>query len=111
MNISDYKNKEAAHYDYKAISKKASKSNYADYVTRQSRNLYFEKIEELLANNNDAQKILDYGCGSGEKHFQFSSTKNHITGIDISENQSNWPIYKQKKKILMRNILLWIAKK
>jgi 2-polyprenyl-3-methyl-5-hydroxy-6-metoxy-1,4-benzoquinol methylase len=44
---------------------------------------YYFQIQEKLYESKEVQ-ILDYGCGSGEKHFQFANSNNHILGIDIS---------------------------
>jgi ubiquinone/menaquinone biosynthesis C-methylase UbiE len=78
-----YKKAEEQHYDGKVQKNKNQRFSYSDYVLRNSANFYYGIIEEKFAENIEL-KILDYGSGSGEKHFQFSNSTRHITGIDIS---------------------------
>lgn len=80
---SNYKSQEEFHYDNKARTKTKSRINYADFVTRTSRKLYFEEIVKAIQRKKNAV-ILDYGCGNGEKHFNFANKNVKITGIDIS---------------------------
>jgi erythromycin 3''-O-methyltransferase len=68
--------------------------------------IIFEKSE--LANTTDL-KLLDVGCGYGEQDFNWltkmgATTTNHITAIDISENQINMAKEKCKRSNLSPRI-------
>jgi ubiquinone/menaquinone biosynthesis C-methylase UbiE len=78
-----YKKEEEKHYDIKAFNKSKSKFSYSDYVLKECMEFYYIQIQEKLSESKEVQ-ILDYGCGSGEKHFQFAQSNYHILGIDIS---------------------------
>jgi ubiquinone/menaquinone biosynthesis C-methylase UbiE len=78
----NYKSEEEKHYDKKATNSK-SKISYSDYVLRKSVEFYYNQIDSKLSNNKEL-KILDYGCGSGSKHYKYAHKPYHVTGIDIS---------------------------
>lgn len=78
----NYKSEEERHYDKKAIYSK-SKLSYSDYVLRKSIEFYYNQVDDRLSGNKEL-KILDFGCGSGSKHYKLAHKPNHVTGIDIS---------------------------
>jgi ubiquinone/menaquinone biosynthesis C-methylase UbiE len=98
--VINYKKEEEQHYDGKAHNRIISRFSYSDFVLKSSSEFYYKLIHEKLAKRNDF-KILDYGSGSGEKHYQFANSKNHITGIDISFKSIE--IANQKAKELKLN--------
>jgi ubiquinone/menaquinone biosynthesis C-methylase UbiE len=81
--VDNYKKTEEQHYDIKAQYRKNPVVRYSDYVVKESLEFYYRQIREKLPESQEVQ-ILDYGCGGGEKHFQFAKSNNHILGIDIS---------------------------
>jgi ubiquinone/menaquinone biosynthesis C-methylase UbiE len=81
--VNSYKKEEEKHYDVKAQNRQHNKLSYADYVLKSSTEFYYRLVQEELSKKLDS-KILDFGCGSGEKHFQFAKSNSHIVGIDIS---------------------------
>jgi SAM-dependent methyltransferase len=81
----DYKNQEALHYDKKALKKALNKKvSVFDKTLFKANEKYFTIIQSLLSNNNNLV-ILDYGCGTGEKHLHLCSDNVKLIGIDISE--------------------------
>jgi len=81
--LTNYKSEEERHYDRKANYDSKLKLSYSDYVLRKSIEFYYEQISGRISGNTEL-KILDFGCGSGSKHYKFAHIPNHITGIDIS---------------------------
>lgn len=81
--ITNYKSEEEKHYDNKAIYDSKTKDSYSDYVLRKSIEFYYNQIAERVSGRKEL-KILDYGCGSGNKHYKLAYKPNHVTGIDIS---------------------------
>jgi len=79
----NYKTEEERHYDKKANHDPIQKISYSDYVLRKSIEFYFEQIADRISGNTGL-KILDFGCGSGSKHYKFAYKPIHVTGIDIS---------------------------
>jgi ubiquinone/menaquinone biosynthesis C-methylase UbiE len=79
----NYKTEEEKHYDKKANHDSSSKLSYSDYVLRKSIEFYFEQIADRISGNTEL-KTLDFGCGSGSKHYKFAYKPIHVTGIDIS---------------------------
>jgi ubiquinone/menaquinone biosynthesis C-methylase UbiE len=108
--ISSYKKTEKQHYDYKAQNSKNLRFSYSDYVLKSSKELYYKLISELLSENSDFI-ILDYGCGGGDKHFQFASPKNHIIGIDISSKSIEIANQKAKEQTLNAEYLVMDCEK
>ena len=61
------------------IQKKPIKKNNFTY------RLVIKEVERTLLNiKKNNVKILDYGCGVGTLDFYLASTRNDITGVDIS---------------------------
>lgn len=98
MNV-NYKKTEEQHYDAKVQNRKNHSFNYSDFVLRSSTEFYYELIHQKLNKNIDIE-ILDYGCGGGEKHFQFADTNSHIVGIDISSKSIDFANEQAKKSKL-----------
>lgn len=82
MKNIDYKKTEQDHYDLRAIDK-GDESISKDIVNRASHVFYENKCFELCQ-LKEKGKILDYGCGKGNKHFKFSNNSFKLFGIDIS---------------------------
>jgi ubiquinone/menaquinone biosynthesis C-methylase UbiE len=81
--ITNYKSEEEKHYDEKAKNDSKPKISYSDYVLRKSVGFYYDQIACKLCGNKELE-ILDFGCGSGSKHYRLAHKPKHITGIDIS---------------------------
>jgi ubiquinone/menaquinone biosynthesis C-methylase UbiE len=81
--VDNYKKAEELHYDQKVQNKTRSDFSYSDYVLKGCTNFYYSQIDKQISESHK-YKILDYGCGKGDKHFQFAKGNNHIVGIDIS---------------------------
>lgn len=81
--IINYKKSEELHYDQKVQNSRKSDFSYSDYVLRGCIKFYYTQIYKQVSDSGN-YKILDYGCGGGDKHFQFAKKNNHIVGIDIS---------------------------
>jgi ubiquinone/menaquinone biosynthesis C-methylase UbiE len=108
--VTNYKKTEEQHYDYKAQKLQGLRFSYSDYVLKGSKELYYKLISETLFENSDF-KILDYGCGGGDKHFQFASSKNHIIGIDISSKSIEIANLKAKEQTLNAEYLVMDCEK
>lgn len=78
-----YKRIEEEHYDANPHSKNGFRSR--DIVVRKSHEAYEKCIRDFLdTRKSEPILILDYGCGTGEKHFKFINTNVRLIGIDIS---------------------------
>lgn len=66
-------------FKHSKIQKRLIKRNNFTY------RFIIREVEKILSEiKKDNVKILDYGCGVGTLAFYLASTKNNITGIDIS---------------------------
>jgi len=108
--VTNYKKTEEQHYDYKAQKFHDHQFSYSDYVLKGSKELYYKLISETLSEKSDFE-ILDYGCGGGDKHFQFASSKNHIIGIDISSKSIEIANLKAKEQTLNAKYLVMDCEK
>src|SRR4030042_376142 len=107
--VDNYKKAEEQHYDEKAQNKINSRFSFSDYVLKCCAKFYYNQINEKLAKNYE--KILDYGCGCGYKHFQFAYSKNHIIGIDISSKSIDHANQQAKEQKLNAEYLVMDCEK
>jgi len=106
----DYKKSEEKHYDKKVQIRKHSQFSYSDYVLRSSADYYFSLINQQLNTSHNFQ-ILDYGCGTGHRHFEFSNRANHIVGVDISSRSIEIANQQAKKHMLNAEYLIMDCEK
>jgi ubiquinone/menaquinone biosynthesis C-methylase UbiE len=81
----NYKNAEKEHYD-NAVSFGKIDANYNiplnDKVIRSSHRFFLHRLQSLI--KDKPVKILDYGCGPGEKLLGLTNSSVQLFGIDIS---------------------------
>lgn len=81
---------EAKHYDAK-VSEALDRGGIGDGILRGNDRL-LRKAHEMYINLalkeislRESSEVLDYGCGTGQKHLSLISSNTRLTGIDISE--------------------------
>jgi ubiquinone/menaquinone biosynthesis C-methylase UbiE len=79
----NYKETEEQHYDLNVMHRKENAFSSNDYVLRKSKDCYYSLINKEI-NQQQSINVLDYGSGSGDKHFHLSSENVKIIGVDIS---------------------------
>jgi len=85
----DYKKKEAAQADMKAISANNGSFNNIYDLLLQSAHLHFEKLVRDNVSVNPTGVMLDFGCGTGSRTVHLIPAGWSLIGIDISKESIN----------------------
>jgi len=62
------------------------KQRFSHIMTYPGHLRLFGKVKEAYSLNDKPMKILDYGCGLGDRSFEMATFGHDITGIDLSSN-------------------------
>ena len=85
----DYKKKEAAQADKKAISANNGSSNNIYDLLLESAHLHFEKLVLEYVSVHQTGVMLDFGCGTGSRTVHLFPAGWSLIGIDISKESIN----------------------
>ena len=102
--MEDYKDVERVFYDSRVmntVSRNTPDNNYYDLINKNAIQAFYAEVLQWMENKSSG-KLLDYGCGTGEKSSRLASLNWHIYGVDISDRS----IEIGQKNIINPNITL-----